>query len=145
VYGTAVFGGWIADTWLGQRKSVILGGLIMAAAQFMLAAPVDIMGTSGAFSLSALGIYFPETPTSFYLGLLLMCVGNGFFKPNISTMVGELYPRGDARRDGAFVIFYMGINLAPSWPRSSARHSARIRPTAGASASSLRASACCSR
>jgi len=111
VYGTAVFGGWIADTWLGQRKSVILGGLIMAAAQFMLAAPVDIMGTSGAFSLSALGIDFPETPTSFYLGLLLMCVGNGFFKPNISTMVGELYPHGDTRRDGAFVIFYMGINL----------------------------------
>jgi POT family proton-dependent oligopeptide transporter len=64
-----------------------------------------------------LGIDFPATPTSFYLGLLLMCIGNGFFKPNISTMVGELYPQGDARRDGAFVIFYMGINtgafLAP--------------------------------
>lgn len=117
VYGTAVFGGWIADNWLGQRKSVVIGGLVMAAAQFLLAAPVDIMGTSGAFSVSALGIAFPETPTSFYLGLVLMCVGNGFFKPNISTMVGDLYPQGDARRDGAFVIFYMGINtgafLAP--------------------------------
>jgi POT family proton-dependent oligopeptide transporter len=111
VYGTAVFGGWIADNWLGQRKSVILGGLIMAAAQFLLAAPIDTLGTAGAFSVSALGIDFPATPTSFYLGLLLMCVGNGLFKPNISTMVGDLYPQGDARRDGAFVIFYMGINV----------------------------------
>ena len=117
VYLTPIFGGWIADNWLGQRKSVILGGLVMAAGQFMLAAPLDTMGTSGAFSLSALGIAFPETPTSFYVGLLLMCAGNGFFKPNISTMVGDLYAQGDARRDGAFVIFYMGINtgafLAP--------------------------------
>ena len=111
VYGTAIFGGWIADNWLGQRKAVILGGLVMAAGQFLLAAPLDTLGTSGAFSLSALGIAFPETPTSFYLGLVLMCVGNGFFKPNISTMVGDLYPQGDARRDGAFVIFYMGINV----------------------------------
>ena len=111
VYGTAIFGGWIADNWLGQRKAVILGGLVMAAGQFMLAAPLDTLGTSGAFSLPLLGIAFPETPASFYLGLVLMCVGNGFFKPNISTMVGDLYPQGDARRDGAFVIFYMGINV----------------------------------
>jgi proton-dependent oligopeptide transporter, POT family len=117
VYLTPILGGWVADNWLGQRRSVIVGGLVMAAGQFLLAAPLDSMGTSGAFSLSALGIAFPATPTSFYLGLLLMCVGNGFFKPNISTMVGDLYPQGDARRDGAFVIFYMGINtgafLAP--------------------------------
>ena len=117
VYLTPILGGWCADNWLGQRKSVIIGGLVMAAGQFMLAAPLDTMGTSGAFSLSALGVAFPETPTSFYVGLLLMVVGNGFFKPNISTMVGDLYPQGDARRDGAFVIFYMGINtgafLAP--------------------------------
>ena len=117
VYLTPILGGWVADNWLGQRKSVIVGGLVMAAGQFLLAAPLDSMGTSGAFSLSALGIAFPATPTSFYLGLRLMCVGNGFFNPNISTMVGDLYPQGDARRDGAFVIFYMGINtgafLAP--------------------------------
>ena len=117
VYGTAVFGGWIADNWLGQRKAVILGGLVMAAAQFMLAAPTDVLGTAGGLSVSVLGIDFPATPASFYLGLVLMCVGNGFFKPNISTMVGDLYPKGDARRDGAFIIFYMGINtgafLAP--------------------------------
>ena len=117
VYLTPIFGGWVADNWLGQRRSVIFGGLVMAAGQFLLAAPLDSMGTSGAFSLSALGIAFPATATSFYLGLLLMCVGNGFFKPNISTMVGDLYPQGDERRDGAFVIFYLGINsgafLAP--------------------------------
>jgi proton-dependent oligopeptide transporter, POT family len=117
VYLTPLFGGWLADNFLGQRKSVVLGGLVMAAGQFLLAAPLDVMGTSGAFSLPALGIAFPETPSSFYAGLLLLVAGNGFFKPNISTMVGDLYPQGDARRDGAFIIFYMGINtgafLAP--------------------------------
>ena len=111
VYGTAMIGGWVADNWLGQRKSVILGGLVMAAGQFLLAAPIDTLGTTGAFSLSALGVDFPASPTTFYLGLVCMCVGNGFFKPNISTMVGDLYPQGDARRDGAFIIFYMGINV----------------------------------
>ena len=117
VYLTPLLGGWLADNYLGQRKSVIIGGLVMAAGQFTLAAPLDIMGTSGAFSLDALGIAFPDTPTSFYVGLFLLVLGNGFFKPNISTMVGDLYPQGDARRDGAFTIFYMGINtgafLAP--------------------------------
>ena len=111
VYLTPIFGGWLADNFLGQRKAVIIGGVIMALGQFTLAAPLDTMGMSGAVSLSALGIDFPATPTSFYVGLLLMVIGNGFFKPNISTMVGDLYPQGDARRDGAFVIFYMGINL----------------------------------
>jgi POT family proton-dependent oligopeptide transporter len=117
VYLTPLFGGWLADNFLGQRKSVIIGGLVMAAGQFMLAAPLDTLGTSSAFSLSTLGIAFPDTPTSFYVGLLLLILGNGLFKPNISTMVGDLYPQGDGRRDGAFVIFYMGINtgafLAP--------------------------------
>ncbi len=117
VYLTPLFGGWLADNWLGQRKAVIIGGLIMALGQFSLAAPLDTLGSSAAFLLPALGIAFPETPTSFYLGLLLLIIGNGFFKPNISTMVGDLYAQGDARRDGAFTIFYMGINsgafLAP--------------------------------
>ncbi len=117
VYLTPILGGWLADNYLGQRKAVILGGIIMALGQFTLAAPIDTMGVTGAFSLPALGIAFPDTPTSFYVGLLLMVIGNGFFKPNISTMVGDLYEQGDARRDGAFIIFYMGINtgafLAP--------------------------------
>jgi POT family proton-dependent oligopeptide transporter len=117
VYFTPIFGGWLADNYLGQRKSVIIGGLVMAAGQFALAAPLATLGTSAAFSIPALGIAFPETPTSFYVGLFLLVIGNGFFKPNISTMVGDLYPQGDSRRDGAFTIFYMGINtgafLAP--------------------------------
>ncbi len=117
VYFTPLFGGWLADNFIGQRKAVIIGGIVMAAGQFALAAPLDTMGMSAAFTIAPLGIAFPDTPTSFYVGLLLMIIGNGFFKPNISTMVGDLYPQGDARRDGAFTIFYMGINtgafLAP--------------------------------
>ncbi|HEY5558485.1 MAG TPA: peptide MFS transporter [Steroidobacteraceae bacterium] len=116
-YFTPLFGGWLADNYIGQRKAVIIGGILMALGQFSLAAPLDTLGMSGAWSASLLGIGFPETPTSFYVGLLLLILGNGFFKPNISTMVGDLYPQGDARRDGAFTIFYMGINtgafLAP--------------------------------
>ena len=111
VYFTPLFGGWLADNVIGQRKAIIIGGLVMALGQFALASPLGTMGTSPAWSLGSLGIAFPETATSFYVGLLLLVVGNGFFKPNISTMVGELYQQGDARRDGAFTIFYMGINL----------------------------------
>ena len=111
VYGTAIFGGWIADNWLGQRKAVILGGLVMAAGQFMLAAPLDTLGTSGAFSLPRSASPSRRRRPASISDCVLMCVGNGFFKPNISTMVGDLYPQGDARRDGAFVIFYMGINV----------------------------------
>jgi POT family proton-dependent oligopeptide transporter len=98
-YLTPLIGGWLADNYMGQRRSVIIGGVIMAAGQFTLAAAV------------------PGSIEMFYLGLGLLVIGNGFFKANISTMVGELYRTGDARRDGAFTIFYMGINtgafLAP--------------------------------
>ena len=93
VYFTPLIGGWLADNYLGQRKSIIIGGVVMAISQFMLAA-----ATPGNLPL-------------FYAGLVLLIIGNGFFKPNISTMVAEFYPTGDARRDGAFTIFYMGINL----------------------------------
>jgi POT family proton-dependent oligopeptide transporter len=99
VYFTPLIGGWLADNYLGQRKSVIIGGLLMAIGQFTLAAAI------------------PGNLELFYIGLVILVLGNGFFKPNISTMVGDLYPEGDARRDGAFTIFYMGINagafLAP--------------------------------
>jgi proton-dependent oligopeptide transporter, POT family len=111
VYFTPLFGGWLADNFIGQRRAVIIGGIVMALGQFALASPLGIMGGSPAWSLDSLGIAFPETATSFYVGLLLLVIGNGFFKPNISTMVGDLYPQGDARRDGAFTIFYMGINV----------------------------------
>lgn len=111
VYLTPLIGGWLADNYLGQRRAVILGGVLMALGQFSLAAPPALLGSAAPVELGALGIAFPETPLSFYLGLLLLIAGNGFFKPNISTMVGDLYEQGDARRDGAFTIFYMGINV----------------------------------
>jgi POT family proton-dependent oligopeptide transporter len=92
-YLTPILGGWLADNVLGQRICVLIGGVIMAAGQFTLAASV------------------PGNLSLFYVGLGLLVLGNGFFKANISTMVGELYRAGDARRDGGFTIFYMGINL----------------------------------
>jgi proton-dependent oligopeptide transporter, POT family len=88
VYLTPLLGGIIADRYLGQRKSVVIGGILMALGQFVLAAE-----------------------NMFFVGLLLLIIGNGAFKPNISTQVGNLYAQGDPRRDGAFTIFYMGINL----------------------------------
>ena len=89
VYMTAILGGFIADRILGYQRSILLGGSIMATGMFMLMAP-DL--------------------TTFLAGLAVIIVGNGLFKPNISTMVGKLYAPGDARRDSGFTIFYMGIN-----------------------------------
>jgi POT family proton-dependent oligopeptide transporter len=88
VYFTPFFGGIIADRLLGQRKTVVVGGVLMAIGHFLMA--------------------FEQM---FLLALLFLILGNGCFKPNISTQVGNLYPHGDPRRDGAFTIFYMGINL----------------------------------
>ncbi len=93
VYFTPFIGGMIADRFLGFRRSVFIGGLLMAAGYFAL----------GVRSL----------PT-FYGGLVLLCIGNGFFKPNISAMVGNLYAPNDPRRDSGFNIFYMGINIGAS-------------------------------
>ncbi|KPZ69877.1 MULTISPECIES: peptide MFS transporter [Shewanella] len=97
VYLTPLIGGWLADNYLGQRKAIMIGGALMAAGQFTLAFPHS--WAPGA-----------ET-TIFYIGLFTLIIGNGLFKPNISTMVGDLYEEGDHRRDGAFTIFYMGINV----------------------------------
>ena len=90
VYLMPLFGGIAADKVLGYRKAIILGGILMAAGHLILAVP---------------------TEWSFFAGMAFLISGNGFFKPNISTMVGRLYRDGDARRDGAFSIFYMGVNL----------------------------------
>ncbi len=90
VYLTPVLGGYIADRFFGQRLSVVLGGTLMMCGQFLCAVK--------------------SVPT-LYAGLLILILGNGFFKANISTMVGQLYAPGDRRRDSAFTIFYMGINL----------------------------------
>ena len=91
VYFTPLIGGWLADRYLGKRLAVTIGGITMMLGQFTL------------FGLN--------NTTGLYIGLLLLIIGNGFFKPNISTLVGGLYKDGDSRRDAAFTIFYMGINL----------------------------------
>ena len=88
VYFTPFFGGMLADRVLGQRKTVVVGGILMAIGQFLLTAE-----------------------SLFLFGLFFLILGNGCFKPNISTQVGSLYPQGDPRRDRAFTIFYMGVNL----------------------------------
>ena len=95
VYLLALPGGWVADNIWGQRKSVFVGGCIIAAGHFTMALPM-------------LGL--PEQPM-FFSGLILIVVGTGLLKPNVSTIVGELYPEGGARRDAGFSVFYMGINL----------------------------------
>ena len=91
VYFTPLIGGWLADKFLGKRLSITIGGITMMIGQFVL------------FGMNNM--------TGLYIGLLLLIIGNGFFKPNISTLVGGLYKDGDSRRDSAFSIFYMGINL----------------------------------
>ena len=87
---TPFFGGMLADRFLGARRCVVLGGLMMALGQLTL---------------------MIQNSWVFYIALALLVIGNGFFKPNISTIVGTLYGEKDARRDGGFTIFYMGINL----------------------------------
>ena len=98
VYLTPLIGGYVADRYWGNRRSIIIGGLLMAAGQFCLFLSASNYQNTGF----ATGMMF--------LGLALLIFGNGFFKPNISSMVGSLYPVGDSRIDGAFSIFYMGIN-----------------------------------
>ncbi len=90
VYMTPFFGGMIADKLLGARSAVVIGGLLMAAGHLTMTFQSELM---------------------FFTALGLLITGNGFFKPNISTMVGELYPPGSPKRDGGFTIFYIGINL----------------------------------
>ena len=89
IYGTCLFGGWIADRVIGYQRTILLGALVMAAGLFVLMLP---------------------SRTMLLLGLALVIVGDGLFKPNISTMVGQLYGRDDPRRDRGFTLFYMGIN-----------------------------------
>lgn len=90
VYLTPIIGGYFADKLMGFRKAIAIGAVLMALGQFTL---------------------FMNNQTTFFIGLALLVVGNGFFKPNISSMVGRFYADGDKRRDGAFTLFYMGINM----------------------------------
>ncbi|MSR53672.1 MAG: MFS transporter [Gemmataceae bacterium] len=100
VYLTPLLGGFLADKYLGFRKSIIWGAILMAAGQFTLFFSWDISGDGTK-----------NTKVLMYLGLSLLVLGNGFFKPNISSLIGKFYAQGDPRRDGAFTIFYMGINI----------------------------------
>jgi POT family proton-dependent oligopeptide transporter len=99
VYLTPLIGGYMADRYWGNRKSIIIGGILMAIGQFF-------MFLAGTFYTQV-----DMASMIMYTGLGFLIFGNGFFKPNISTMVGQLYPEGDKRVDSAFTIFYMGINL----------------------------------
>ena len=90
VYVVALPGGWIADRLLGAQRAVFFGGIIIMSGHFVLAIP---------------------STQAFFIGLLLVIAGTGLLKPNVSAIVGELYPAGDPRRDGGFSIFYMGINV----------------------------------
>ena len=98
VYITPVIGGYLADRFLGQRKAVLFGGILLTIGHFL-------MGFEGEGGADSAYLAF------FYLALAFIVVGSGFLKANISVIVGQLYPRDDARRDPAFTIFYMGINL----------------------------------
>ena len=90
VYMTPFFGGMLADRLLGARRAVVIGGLLMAGGHLVMTI---------------------ENATAFYLALALLIAGNGFFKPNISAIVGSLYPEESSLRDGGFTLFYMGVNL----------------------------------
>ncbi len=99
VYLTPLIGGYVADRYWGNRRSIFLGGLLMALGQLMM-------------FFSASNYQHTELATMYmWVGLTALIIGNGFFKPNISTLVGQLYPKGDTRLDAAFTLFYMGINL----------------------------------
>ncbi len=90
VYLTPLVGGYLADRYIGTRRSIVIGSVVIALGHFCLAF---------------------QSMSTFYLGLALIIIGTGFFKPNVSTMVGQIYRDGDTRRDAGFTIFYIGINL----------------------------------
>lgn len=89
IFGTCIFGGYVADRLIGYQRAILIGALVMAAGLFAMMVPHKLV---------------------FLLGLSLVIVGDGLFKPNISSMVGQLYGRDDPRRDRGFTLFYMGIN-----------------------------------
>ena len=98
VYLTPLIGGYVADRYWGNRKSIVTGGLLMALGQFLMFGSASLYQTSTSIPLM-------------WGGLAFLIIGNGFFKPNISSMIGQMYAEGDRRRDAAYTIFYMGINL----------------------------------
>jgi proton-dependent oligopeptide transporter, POT family len=108
VYLTPLLGGFLSDRYIGLQRATMWGGVLMAIGQFLLAWHAWPTAGGGAAAAQHLGI--------FWIGLILLILGNGLFKPNISTIVGKLYETGDVRRDGGFTIFYMGINVGALSP-----------------------------
>lgn len=100
IYLSPLVGGYIADRYWGNKRSIVVGGLVMAVGELILFACGSVYDSSPDMSAIL-----------FYSGLGFMIAGNGFFKPNISSLVGQLYPENDTRKDAAYTIFYMGINL----------------------------------
>lgn len=100
LYLTPLVGGYFADRYWGNKRSILVGGLVMLVGEAILFVCASIYDTAPGL-----------TTVLFYSGLGFMVAGNGFFKPNISSLVGQLYPKGDRRKDAAYTIFYMGINL----------------------------------
>jgi POT family proton-dependent oligopeptide transporter len=108
VYLTPIFGGWLADRFLGTHRSMLIGGWIIAAGHTTLA----LTELSGVTAGQAVTLQTsPAALVTFIAGLALIVIGTGFFKPCVSVMVGQLYAENDPRRDSGFTIFYMGINL----------------------------------
>jgi POT family proton-dependent oligopeptide transporter len=100
IYLTPLVGGYVADRYWGNKRSILMGGILMAIGEFIL------------FFCGALYNSNPDASAwLFFSGLGFMIAGNGFFKPNISSLVGQLYAKGDTRTDSAYTIFYMGINV----------------------------------
>ena len=115
VYLTPLLGGYIADRYWGNRRSIIVGGIVMAIGQFLMFASACVVQQSIFTDPAAGGVISNQVNnglalTLMFIGLGALIIGNGFFKPNISTMVGDLYAPQDHRKDSAFTIFYMGIN-----------------------------------
>src|SRR5690606_29804828 len=103
IYGACVYlaslpGGWVADRLLGLRRAILVGAMLITGGHLSI-------GVSGFAGQGTAG------KAAFFAGLLLIVLGTGLLKPNISAIVGDLYPEGGARRDAGFSIFYMGINI----------------------------------
>ena len=115
VYLTPLLGGYIADRYWGNRRSIIVGGIVMAIGQFLMFSSACVVQQSIFSDPTEGGVIDTSVNnelalTLMFIGLGALIIGNGFFKPNISTMVGDLYAPQDHRKDSAFTIFYMGIN-----------------------------------
>lgn len=113
VYLTPMIGGYISDRYLGNRKCIITGGLVMATGQFLMFLSACCVNQSIFVDGAAIDptVSNQVSVALMFAGLTGLIIGNGFFKPNIASMVGELYSPDDKRKDAAFTIFYMGINI----------------------------------